>query len=215
MGKLRFLLAITAAKLSIIVLKLFGRNASCTPGKVALLICKDFLRYLTPPKTVIAVTGTNGKTTVSNLLNAILTGNGYSVTNNGLGSNVQAGVATALLQDATLTGKPTKDIAVLEVDERSSLLIYPYIKPDYLLCNNIMRDSIRRNAHTDFISYIINKALPETTTLVLNGDDLCYPWTQQQKSYILRYGCRKDRLRRATLRPGYCILPCVRLYTDP
>ena len=172
MGKLRFLLAMAAAKMSIVVLKLFGRNASCTPGKVALLICKDFLGYLTPPKTVIAVTGTNGKTTVSNLVASILTNSGYTVTNNGLGSNVQAGVATALLQDATLTGKPTKDIAVLEVDERSSLRIYPYIKPDYLLCNNIMRDSIRRNAHTDFISYIINRALPETTALVLNADDL-------------------------------------------
>jgi len=58
------------------------------------------------------------------------------------------------------------------VDERSSLLIYPYIKPDYLICNNIMRDSLARNAHTDFISYIINKAVPESTTVILNADDI-------------------------------------------
>lgn len=172
MKKIRFYIAMTAAKLSVIGLKLLKRNASYLPGKIALRLCPDFLGQLKQPKTVICVTGTNGKTTVSNLINSILVQNGYVVTNNGLGSNVQAGVTTALLLDATFTGKPKKDIAVLEVDERSSLKIYPYLKPDYLVCNNIMRDSLKRNAHTDFISFIINEALPETTKLVLNADDM-------------------------------------------
>lgn len=172
MKRIRFLLAMMAAKLSIVALKLLGRNASYLPGKVALAIDKDFIGGLTPPKKVIAVTGTNGKTTVSNLITSILRLNGYSVTNNDLGSNVQAGIATILLQDSSLTGKAKKDVAVLEIDERSSLKIYPYLKPDYLVCNNIMRDSLKRNAHTDFISFVINSALPESTTLILNGDDL-------------------------------------------
>ena len=172
MKRIRFYIAMLAAKLSLAALKLLGRNASYLPGKIALIIDKDFIGGLTPPDTVIAVTGTNGKTTVSNLLNSILIENGYRVTNNSLGSNVQAGVANALLEDATFTGKPTKDIAILEVDERSSLRIYPYLKPDYLICNNIMRDSLARNAHTEFISFIINKALPATTKVILNADDL-------------------------------------------
>ncbi len=172
MKKIRFYIAMLVGKLSLAALKLLGRNASYLPGKIALAIDKDFLGGLTPPKTVIAVTGTNGKTTVSNLLNSILLANGYSVTNNSLGSNVQAGVATTLLEDSDLCGRAKKDIAVLEVDERSSLRIYPYIKPDYMICNNIMRDSLARNAHTEFISYIINEALPETTKVVLNADDL-------------------------------------------
>ena len=172
MRKIRFYFAMLAAKCSMLILKLLGRNASYLPGKIAVTIDKHFLGGLTQPKTVIAVTGTNGKTTVSNLLNSILTENGYSITNNSLGSNVQAGIATALIEDSTFTGKPKKDIAVLEVDERSSLRIYPYIKPDYLICNNIMRDSLARNAHTEFISYIINSAIPESTKVVLNADDL-------------------------------------------
>ena len=172
MRKLRFYLAMIAAKIAIFGLKLLRRNASFLPGKIALTICKDFMGYLTPPKTVIAVTGTNGKTTVSNLITSVLTENGYHVTNNSLGSNVQAGIATVLLQDSTISGKAKKDIAVLEVDERSSLRIYPYITPDYLICNNIMRDSLARNAHTDFISYIVNKALPTSTKVILNADDL-------------------------------------------
>lgn len=172
MKRLRFYIAMLAAKASLFLLKLLGRNATYLPGKIALAIDKNFLGGLKQPKTVIAVTGTNGKTTVSNLLNAILLENGYSVTNNSLGSNVQAGVATALLEDSTFSGKARKDIAVLEVDERSSLRIYPFIKPDYLICNNIMRDSLARNAHTEFISYIINRALPKTTKVILNADDL-------------------------------------------
>lgn len=172
MKKISFFMALYAAKASQTLLKLLGRNASYFPGKVAEKLCSHFLAYITPPKTVIAVTGTNGKTTVSNLLTSILTDNGYRVTNNSFGSNVQAGVISALIEDTTLTGKPKKDIAVLEVDERSSLLIYPDLHPDYLLCNNIMRDSLKRNAHTEFISYIIDKALPASTKLVLNADDL-------------------------------------------
>jgi len=172
MRKIRYFIALYAAKACQLLLKLLGRNATYFPGLVAVKVCKDFLAHVTPPKTVIAVTGTNGKTTVSNLLTSILKKNGFSVTNNSFGSNVQMGVISALIEDMTLAGKPKKDIAVLEVDERSSLLIYPYFAPDYLMCNNIMRDSLKRNAHTDFISYIIDTAIPAKTKLILNADDI-------------------------------------------
>lgn len=172
MNKIRYYFALYAAKASQFLLKILGRNATYFPGKVAIRLCKDFLKHITPPKTVIAVTGTNGKTTVSNLISSILTENGYSITNNSFGSNVQAGVISALIEDTTLLGKPKKDIAILEVDERSSLRIYPQLAPNYLVCNNIMRDSLKRNAHTEFISYIINSALPSSTKLILNADDI-------------------------------------------
>ena len=172
MNKIRFYFAMLAGKLALLGLKLLGRNASFLPGLVAITLDKNFIGNLKKPKTVIAVTGTNGKTTVSNLITSILTENGYSVTNNSIGSNVQAGIAAILLENSYFSGKPKNDIAVLEVDERSSLRIYPQLKPDYLVCNNIMRDSLKRNAHTEFISFIINEALPESTKLVLNCDDI-------------------------------------------
>lgn len=172
MKRIQYFLALYAAKASQCLLKLLGRNATFLPGKIAIKLCKNFLAYHKPPKTVIAITGTNGKTTTSNLVTSILRTNGYSITNNSYGSNVQAGVISALIEDTDLLGNPKKDIAVLEVDERSSLLVYPQLKPDYLVCNNIMRDSIKRNAHTEFISYIISSALPNTTKLIVNADDL-------------------------------------------
>jgi len=173
MKKIQYYFALYAAKAAQSFLKLLGRNATYFPGKVAIRLCKDFLAHVKRPKSVIAVTGTNGKTTVSNLITSILRENGYTVTNNSFGSNIQAGVISALIEDMDLLGKPKKDIAVLEVDERSSLLIYPRMAPDLLVCNNIMRDSIKRNAHTEFISHIITTALVGTNTkLVLNADDL-------------------------------------------
>ena len=172
MNKIRFYLAFYAAKAAQFAMRLLGRNATFLPGKLATKLCPHFLAYLNRPKTVVAVTGTNGKTTVSNLLTSILRKNGFTVTNNSLGSNVQAGVISALIEDTTLFNKPKKDIAILEVDERSSLLIYPDLPPDFLLCNNLMRDSNKRNAHTSFIQYIIRTALPTSTHLVLNGDDM-------------------------------------------
>lgn len=172
MKKIRFLFAMFAGKLTLILLKMLRRTASYTPGYIALKIFPDFLGMLQMPKTVICVTGTNGKTTTSNLLADVLRDCGYSVTNNSAGSNVQAGVATALLEDSNLLGKPKNEIAVLEVDERSSIKVYSYISPDFLICNNIMRDSLKRNAHTDFIIYIINKALSPKTKVILNADDL-------------------------------------------
>lgn len=172
MGKLRFYFAMLTAKLAHFALKILGRNASYLPGEIAVHICPDFIGYLTKPDTVICVTGTNGKTTTSNLLNSVLAECGYEVLNNSLGSNVHGGIATALLDNSSFFGKPKKQLAVLEVDERSSLLVYKHLTPDYLIVNNIMRDSIKRNAHTEFISYILNTAVPAETKVILNADDI-------------------------------------------
>ena len=101
MGKLRFYIAMAAAKLSALALRILGRNASYMPGVIALKLCRDFIGYLKKPDTLICVTGTNGKTTTSNLLNTALTHSGFKVTNNSFGSNVQAGVAAALLLNST------------------------------------------------------------------------------------------------------------------
>ena len=102
----------------------------------------------------------------------ILRDNGYQFIDNKYGSNIDAGVATTLIGGASVTGKAKKDLAVLEVDERSAPKIYPYLTPTYLVCTNLFRDSLMRNAHTEFISSLLTKYIPKETTLILNGDDL-------------------------------------------
>ena len=63
MGKLRFLLALWLAKLSVPALKITRHNGTDFPGSLALKLCPDFLRYVGKPGTIIAVTGTNGMPT--------------------------------------------------------------------------------------------------------------------------------------------------------
>ena len=169
---IKFYIALWGAKIGMQLLKLLRRNASFFPGKFALSICPDFMTRIDKPKTIIAVTGTNGKTTVCNMIEDVLKDNSYNFIDNKLGSNVNSGIATTFIKGSNFMGKTKKDIAVLEVDERSSNKVYPYITPTYLVCTNLFRDSMLRNAHTEFISGILTKYIPKETKLILNGDDL-------------------------------------------
>ncbi len=169
---LRFYVAFYLAKLARWALKVLKRNASYFPGKLAITLCPDFLGRIDKPKTIIGVTGTNGKTTVCNLLEEALRRNGYELIDNHLGSNVNSGVASSLIESADCKGRQKKEIAVFELDERSAVKIYPYMKPTFLLCTNLFRDSLKRNAHTEFIFNILDKSIPKETKLILNGDDL-------------------------------------------
>ena len=169
---LRFYVAFYLAKLARWALKVLRRNASYFPGKLAITICPDFLGRIDKPKTIIGVTGTNGKTTVCNLLEEALRRNGYELIDNHLGSNVNSGVASSLIETADSKGRQKREIGVSELDERSAVKIYPYMQPTFLLCTNLFRDSLKRNAHTEFIFNILDKSIPKETKLILNGDDL-------------------------------------------
>ena len=169
---LKFYIVLYLAKLSRVALKLIGRDATYFPGKLAVTLCPDFLGRIDKPKKIIGVTGTNGKTTVCNMIEDCLKENGYKFIDNHLGSNINSGLASTLIEGSSLLGKQKKDLAVFEIDERSAVKIYPYITPTYLVCTNLFRDSLKRNAHTEFISNILTNNIPKETKLILNGDDL-------------------------------------------
>ncbi len=169
---LRFYLALWAAKATTAILRAMHRNATHLPGLVAMKLCPDFLARVDHPKTIIAVTGTNGKTTVCNLLDDILPDFGVSIINNRFGGNVRGGIVATFLNACTMGGHIKEDMAVLEVDERSAIHIFKYIEPDYLVVTNLFRDSFKRNAHSEFISDILNSAIPAKTKLIVNADDL-------------------------------------------
>lgn len=169
---LKFYIVLYLAKLSRIALKIIGRDATYFPGKLAVTLCPDFLGRIDKPQKIIGVTGTNGKTTVCNMIEDCLKENGYEFIDNHLGSNINSGLASTLIEGANLLGKQKKNLAVFEIDERSAVKIYPYITPTYLVCTNLFRDSLKRNAHTEFISGILTNNIPKQTKLILNGDDL-------------------------------------------
>ncbi|MGI6264480.1 MAG: MurT ligase domain-containing protein [Acutalibacteraceae bacterium] len=167
-----FYLMLWMAKAMIAFMRLLGKNATNLPGEVALILCPTFLGRLEKPETILAVTGTNGKTTVTNMIADVLESAGYDFTCNRMGGNVDTGITTMLIKDSTWRGKARRKMAVLEIDERSAPRIYPYLQPDYLVCTNLFRDSANRNAHSDYIREILTKYIPKKTKLILNADDL-------------------------------------------
>ncbi len=170
--KIRYYLALWMAKLSIIALKATKHNATNFPGIVALKICPKFLELTKKPDHIIGITGTNGKTTISNLLVDMLRADGEEVMDNNYGSNTITGIITSFIYATDNLGKIKYDRAVLEIDERSVRVLFNAIKPEYLLINNLTRDSIMRNAHPEFIAKLFTKHMPENTRLILNGDDI-------------------------------------------
>lgn len=159
-------------KCAALALRLIGREGTHVPGRIALWVCPDLLAVIARPETVIVVTGTNGKTTTTNLLADALSALGLSVSTNRAGSNLRDGIVASLVSGVNIWGKNRRDVAVLEMDERSALRVLPQLAPDIVVCTNLTRDSIKRNAHPEFIAWILTSAISPTTTLVLNSDDL-------------------------------------------
>ena len=155
-----------------------GRGSSL-PGKIVLKIFPDVLLRLKLPETIIAVTGSNGKTSTAELIKHVLEASGKSVGWNHEGSNQTEGVATLLLRVSDFRGVVKRDAIVMECDERYTKKIFENVKPSVLLVTNLCRDQLTRNGHPEFIEDCIRAAIDvvETgsgnrkTKLVLNADD--------------------------------------------
>ena len=66
--QLRTGMAVAACKLARFGLRLLGRGGTDFPGRIALKLCPDLLGRLAKDVTVVIVTGTNGKTTTSRMI---------------------------------------------------------------------------------------------------------------------------------------------------
>jgi len=172
---MRLILAILATKLLIIIGKIMGKKSSSTPGAVAQKICPDIITRLSKQvkKDIIAVCGTNGKTTTNNLIYSSLTGAGYKVVCNNVGANMIDGVATAFAASASIFGKLNADYACIEIDELSTVKVFKVMKPNYMVLANLFRDQLDRYGEIDITIEALKNAvnLAGNVTLVLNADD--------------------------------------------
>lgn len=171
MNKIRFFIALYISKIAVIALKLFGYKGTDFPGYIAFRICPDFLRYIKKPDMLIGITGTNGKTTVTNLIADMLNNLGIQVVINRDGSNTHTGISTALIKASNLLGKCKYKMAILEMDERSMRIIGDQIQIDKLVICNLSRDSIMRTGHPEFVRNILTKFVPCNTEIICNADD--------------------------------------------
>ena len=167
---LRFTLAkATGAALTWGLRNVARRPAGNTPGKIALYLDPALIAHLRPRLTrgSIVVVGTNGKTTVTNLVADAIEAAGMTVACNRSGANLDSGVATTMLQT------PRADWGVFESDELWLARIIPHLQPDYVVLLNLFRDQEDRMGGRDRIRQSIAGALAQTpsTTLIYNADD--------------------------------------------
>ncbi len=147
--------------------KLIGRGSS-KPGQVALKLCPDILSRMELPKYIIAVTGSNGKTSTVEMIAHILTQNGLTVAWNKEGSNQIEGVTTLVLGSATLGGKVKADILLIESDERFARYTFKYIRPTHYVITNLYRDQLTRNGHPEWVYDALADSITDGTQLILN-----------------------------------------------
>lgn len=180
-------LAIVVCKLGRFVGKLVGKGSSM-PGKVALKICPDILRRVELPPHIIAVTGSNGKTSTVEMIAAILRADGKNVVYNEEGSNQIEGVTTLVLTHSTLRGKMKADVLLIESDERYAAHSFKFFHPTEFVITNLYRDQLTRNGHPEWVYDAIVPALHPDTKLLLNADDPLSSCFAQDRKEVKWFG---------------------------
>ncbi len=187
---MKMVFTIIACKLIRFAAKLFGKGSSF-PGQVALKLCPDILSRIALPKYIIAVTGSNGKTSTVEMIAHILLKNGKKVAWNREGSNQIEGVTTLILSNSTLGGKVKSDILLIESDERFAKYTFKYITPTHYVITNLYRDQLTRNGHPEWVYDAIAQSIHPETQLILNADDPLVSHFGYGKDDIIWFGADK------------------------
>lgn len=154
------------------MLRLFNFGATSLPGALALKICPDILGYAAKNVDIIAVTGTNGKTTSARIIERALQNSGRSVCANRSGANLMPGITAELIMNKRLSGSVKCESAVIECDEAACRLVLGRLRPRVLLITNLFRDQLDRYGTVTYPRDCIAAGLRDTpeTIAVINAD---------------------------------------------
>lgn len=172
---IRRLFAVWSAKFIKTACQITGRQGVTLAGKIALSIYPPILKELAGEvrKDIFVVCGTNGKTTTNNLLASVLEADKCRVVCNRTGSNMLNGVVSAFVLNARANGHLDADYACIEIDEASTVRVFPHFKPDYMVLTNLFRDQLDRYGEIDTTMNLLSRAMkmaPDMKLLV-NADD--------------------------------------------
>ena len=184
--------------------RLTGRGSSL-PGQIALKLDPDILSKIKMPPYIVAVTGSNGKTSTVELIARILKDAGKSFAYNKEGSNQIEGVTTLILEHCTFSGKVKPEIILIESDERFAKYTFRYFSPTHYIITNLYRDQLTRNGHPEWVAHAIEESIRPETQLVLNADDPLVSKFGLGRDNTVYFGA--DRLPQSTD-------SCTSLYND-
>lgn len=169
---LRAILAILLCKALRLVSRLLHRGGTAMPGRWALKLCPNLLELLAKDVKSVAITGTNGKTTSARMIEQAFLEKGLNYFANRSGANLISGITTEFVMNATLTGKPLKEYAVIECDEAAARKVFSQLRPRVVVVTNLFRDQLDRYGevtHTLENIRVAMQGAPEAV-LCLNAD---------------------------------------------
>lgn len=149
-------------------------GGSALPGLVIEKIDPGFLGRVLGrlPYGVVAISGTNGKTTTTKMVVELLEARGLRVFTNRTGSNFSRGVVAAAIQEGDVRGRLDADIAVLELDEAHAMYFIDRVPPRFTLLLNVLRDQLDRFGEIDTTAKLLERIADATTEgLVVNRED--------------------------------------------
>lgn len=171
---MKFLLTLWLSKFVAFAVNLIDKQrGSNYSGKIAIKLMGDFVGHFKgiDYDKVIFITGTNGKSTTTNLLAHTMRKAGRSVASNTEGANMLPGIATTLIKNSTMFGRLNKEYMVLEVDERSLPHIRKYLPGQHMGITNLQKDQVQRNGDPDFILRKFKASIGKDMTLYLNNEE--------------------------------------------
>ncbi len=152
--------------------RLLHRGGTAMPGRVALKICPDLLKILARDVCTVAITGTNGKTSSSRMVEEAFKEAGYDYFSNRSGANLISGVTTEFVLNASVSGRPGKKYAVIECDEAAARRVFGELQPKVVLVTNLFRDQLDRYGEVTHTLENIREGLKKApgAVLCLNAD---------------------------------------------
>ena len=122
------------------------------PGRFAMKVCPDLLSRLSGGVKTVAVTGTNGKTTCSRMIEEAFSEAGLNYFANRSGANLMSGITTEFVMNCTLFGRMKKEYAVIECDEAAATKVFSQLQPKVIVVTNLFRDQLDRYGEITLLS---------------------------------------------------------------
>lgn len=192
---MKFYLALWCAKIinGLINLVSKGRGSNLS-GEKAMLIDPRMVEHFKgiDYSKVVFITGTNGKSSTTNLVTHILRSNGKRVVSNLEGANLLAGIATILAKEANLFGRVDADYYVFETDERFLPLIYDQLPAENMLITNLQKDQVQRNGDPDFIYRKLTSFVNPKMRFFVNNEEPRAKSFERFTDHVVYYGVEKN-----------------------
>jgi UDP-N-acetylmuramyl tripeptide synthase len=176
MNQLLLIPIVAFAKLLTLVLRISGRGSgTALPGYLVGKYFPFALESLvTQIPTIIAITGTNGKTTTQTMLDAMVSQvDGVKILRNKAGANLSQGILSELLKQSSPTGRLDFTHAILEVEEATLPRIAALLQPQIIAVTNLYRDQLDAYGEIDRTEKLIRDGIAQCpqARVVVNGDD--------------------------------------------